>query len=393
MSSLVAFISEGILHTLSAADTKPAVVSSPYVEQLIERAERDRERNSWKQSSSGWNFALAAGAPPWAFEGQDSNRVARFIAVAPAGEGNLVYALQTSTTTGLFARDFIRDEERRIFHKMETRAGDIALHPASGRIALTIVHPDGTSHLGLTSSNGGGIQQITEGDCFDAAPCWHPSSSAQKNGTVLYHSSGVGRDRQGMFSHLGPCCIMRLDLDTDTHETLVESGDVDCLCPKVGPDNSLYFIQRPYMPFGKPPGVFSQIKDVALMPFRMVEGMALYYRMFADMMKGRPHTPVAGPYRKPPEQTHMHLWGRFVELERLNPRDKTQELRVPASWQLVRRDSAGQQTVVRDRVACFDIARDGTLVTTDGASIISIDPTGAEKVLHKSRFIEKVIAH
>ncbi|HLP83987.1 MAG TPA: hypothetical protein VK157_06520, partial [Phycisphaerales bacterium] len=318
MGRRVAFIAEGVLQLVG--DGPPVVVSSEYVRQFLERTEREREQNTWKQQSMGWNLGAGSMMPMSGVTPEVGVRMVRFTAVSAGTTGTLLYSLQTDLAGGLFSLDVAKDEERRIFHRMETRTSDVTQHPSTGKIAMSLQRPDGTAHIGVTGPTGGGLRQVTEGDAFDGAPAWVMSKQAgeqvSEHGVIVYHSAGCSRDAMGMCTHYGPSAIMRLDLDRDVHETLAEHAQFDYLSPRVMRDGSLLCIRRPYKPFADPPGVFSQIKNFVLMPFHIIEGIATFFRTYSDMMQGRPMRSAGGPARRGPNETQLWMWGRAVELER-----------------------------------------------------------------------------
>lgn len=349
---------------------EPRELDSPFVRGLLDRHERDRERSSWKEGSMGWNLraggmAAMPGLPGGARAG---SAPARFTAVAEGGRGELYYTIETSATGGLFHFEVASGDERRVFHKQQTRIGDLACHPATGMVALVLQKPDGSSHVGVMSALGGGVRELTEGDVQDGSPSWSPVGGPK--GTLVYHSAGFARADDGAFRGLGPSSILALDLDRDELTTVVEAKDVDCLAPRIAPDGSLYYIRRPYHPFGPPPGTWQVLKDVLLFPYRLGVSLVYFLHFMSLMTTQKPLITAGGPAREGPDRRQLMIWGRMVDAEKALADQKGQGAIVPRDWRLVRRDANGRETEIAQSVVAFDLPADGSIVWTNGSRVL-----------------------
>src|SRR5690349_8159302 len=88
----VAYLAEKKLYIAAAGSEKPALVESHFIEEMLDRRERNRQRHEWRQSGMAWNFrGMVPGTAPLT---SAASRPVRFECVAPArdGSGELIYA-------------------------------------------------------------------------------------------------------------------------------------------------------------------------------------------------------------------------------------------------------------------------------------------------------------
>ncbi|MFA6044871.1 MAG: hypothetical protein WC718_07795 [Phycisphaerales bacterium] len=383
-SPTVAFISGGKLFVASAS-APPAEVPSAFLQRMLDRIEQDRSRGAWKDDSFGWNFTARG---PMAKTGANLGREARFTSVALAAPGEVLYSLESDAAGGLFHMQVTSKDERRMFHKQDVRISDIAVHPVTGMIALSLRNVDGTSHLGLMNPTGGGLRPLTEGDVIDGAPSWSPSGGTR--GTLLYHSAGIARAPQGHFSAVGPNAVHELNLDTDELSTLLESETLDYLTPRKASDGSLYYIQRPYYPFGAPPSRLGILKDIILFPVRLGTAVVHFLNIFSVMFSRKPLITSGGPPREGLDQRQIMLWGKMMDAEKALRENRGEGGIVPKDWRLIRRDAAGKETTLSESVVAFDIAADGGVVWTNGSTIYHQANGAPRQEIASGKMIERL---
>src|SRR2546421_2895270 len=286
----VAYLAEGKLFT-AAAGSKPQVVESHFAQEMLDRRERNRQRNEWRDGGGmAWNFSgmvpgmrvpLTVGARPIRFE---------CLARARDGSGELLYALQTDAVGGLFYWEQRTGYERRLFHRAHFHARDVAVHPVDGTLAVAVRVDDGAVNLAVMKPDGRGMREITGGDSTDECPAWVPPapSSARDRHVLVYQSAGLGRGPHGMVVEQGPYAVFQLDTDGGDMQTLLESEEHDYLSPKVGADGSLYYITRPYQPRRPPVSGLKVAKDIALFPLRLVLAIVHFLDWFSMVFRRKP---------------------------------------------------------------------------------------------------------
>src|SRR5688572_23438970 len=102
----VAYLAEGKLYVHDGTSGASAsLVESPFVQGILDRVERSRERNDWKNQGMGWNLTPGQMMGMNAMGGlvpAETRRI-RFTGVASGGgAGQLLYALDTDHVGGLF---------------------------------------------------------------------------------------------------------------------------------------------------------------------------------------------------------------------------------------------------------------------------------------------------
>ncbi|MFI5381055.1 MAG: TolB family protein [Tepidisphaerales bacterium] len=380
----IAYLAEGKLYLKDAA-AAGQLIESDFARGILERLERDRGRHDWKQEGMAWNFGRGFGAMGPSAPPPEVRRIRISGLARSARAGHLLYALDTDYVGGLFEYELAGGYERRLFHRNQFRATDLASRAADGRIAMSLQSDADTAHIAVIGSEGKGLQQITEGDCVDESPAW---SLAQAS-VLVYQSAGVGRDERGFRRELGPYAIHCLDLDKGDMKVAAESAAHDLMSPRVGPDGSMYCIRRPYEP--RPPvSKRKLVLDVVLFPFRVVRAIVHFLNVFSIFFAKRPLMTAGGPDREGPDQRFVMLWGRMVEARKAAKAatGDAAEL-VSKDWELVKQTPDGSTQVLARAVVHYDLLPDGRLLYTTGGRVMLLDGTETTEVA-RGAMIERV---
>jgi hypothetical protein len=385
----MAFLAEGKLWIKSGA-LAPQLIESTFAQQQSARVAKEIERHGWRQRDS--EMGPFGGRLLWGKAGRVAHvRKCQITGLSRTPQANSVlYALDTGAVGGLFTYDLQEKYENRLFHKQEFRGNDLSHHPVKEVVALSLQLEDGTASIAIMQPGGRGLRAITEGDSLDQAPAWVPTPEDGGREVLVYQSAGIGRSANGLISGLGPYSIHRLDLDKGEMTTLLEDGRWDYLVPRVRIEERkevLYFIRRPYKAEGQ--GRMTPLRllgDIALFPFRLARAVFAFLNVMSLMFAHKPLTTAGGPKTDPYDTTLMQLHGRWIDAKKVQAAATSGQpvALVPASWELMKMDSAGKVTSLAKHVLAFDIGGDGTIAYTNGSEIFVV-PVGAEA--------ERVCAH
>lgn len=387
----VAYIADGKLFIYEhGRGIKP--VESPFVEKLLDRAQTERDRNSWKDDSVGWN-AAAGNRMPFGLKprADAATRRIEFTGLDRGNPGELVYALDTNVTAGLFRQSLEDHSELRMYHRQGFRARDLARHP-DGTLAMSLRNEDGTAHIAIMAAEGRGPRPCTEGDVVDE----HPSWIRGETGCIVYQSAGIGRNQQGMVVAYGPYSIVRMDMNSQNVETLMEDSRFDFLSPRVvagpqSPASTLYFIRRPYQ-IVPPVSLVRLLSDVLLFPYRVCRAIVHFLHFFSMVFARKPLITASGPPRQDVGQRYMMLWGKMIDAEEAMRNNRSGGALVPKNWELIKRDLAtGEEVAIANSVVSFDLDPNGEVVWSNGAAVFR-QPSGsaAEKLL-AAKMVERVV--
>src|SRR3954452_20883564 len=140
MVPTIAYLSDSKLYVKSPGEGAAKLVQSTFAQEMIDRSNRDRQRHDWKSNSAGWQSSargpmFLAGMGKM---GEEETRKILITGISRGGAANeLLYALETESVGGLFQYDTSVDEERRLFHRQQFRARDLARHPSEELVALS----------------------------------------------------------------------------------------------------------------------------------------------------------------------------------------------------------------------------------------------------------------
>jgi hypothetical protein len=377
----VAYISGGKL--FCKTDNGPErEIGSPYIQQVVDRLERSKERNAWKQGTS---FQVAANGGVRDFEGAGAG--IQFTSAIFHKERSLLYFLSDNAIGGLFSFDLDTGVELRLLHKQKLALSDLQVDASGSRIVASSVGPDGISNIATLDIEGNQFREMTAGDTVDAAPAWVPGEPD----TIVYQSAGLARSPQGYVAATGHTTIQKLNMRSGNIQAVLESSTHDFLHPRVSADGALHFIRRPYEVANYSAG--NVLLDTLLFPFRLLRAVFHYLNFFSLMYSRKPLTGAAGP-KVQADIKHIILKGRHIDAEKAlrqeNAINGVVSL-VPHSWELVRRTAQGQETVLATNVASYDLLADGSIIYSNGRAMFMLGHGNQSSVLLRADLIGDVV--
>ena len=391
MSSEVAYLSLGRLLVQSPGESAREV-ESLFARQTTERRERQRQARGWQETSGLWGNMAMEENPLEAMQANVAvRRPIRFSALtAGQNSGDVFYLLDLHGVSGLFRYNTSRDEETRLMHRNDFPARDLTYHAESESLAFSLPREDGTVGIVVGEKDGRFLRDITVGDSLDENAQWVPGEKRR----IVFQSAGFLRDHLGYQRGLSPYRIEQADLDAESFEVVLEESDFDLLHPRITDDGTLYFIRRPYRPQGSQRrSVGATLKDIALYPVRLLIGVHHFFNFFSMAFGGPPLTTSGGPKRhQTPEARFIMLSGQAIDLHKIQQKSTPEAPAglVPSDWQLVRRSSDGEETVLAEGVVHYDLNAAGDVVFTDGSVIRKISSDGKTNRIASDQLIERV---
>ncbi|ABW29362.1 TolB-like translocation protein [Acaryochloris marina] len=388
MSLNFAYLAGGKLH-LKLGDDPVRTIDSQFGQEVQDRTLKRQQRNAWKDKNP------MAGMIPQAFLQQmeamgEAKLPVAIRSVSPCSPGQLLYTLAVGDVTGVFTLDATQDQEQRLFHNSDFAVQHLNVHPQKDEFACTVMHKDGSANIAVMPIDGARPKEITAGDSIDLAPQW--LSGAQK--ALVFQSAGIARNSEGFVLEQSPFSIEKLDFQSGEMTTVAESDQFDLLAPKMVADGSLYYIRRPYQARQKRLNILTLLKDILLMPFRLIQAIYEWLNVFTQTYTGKPLVKPGQP--KIQAKQDLLIWGNIINTEaeaEKNRRfgDQDSPALVPRSWQLICQRSDGEVQVIGDGVISYDVDANGGVVYTNGSAIYATHPGGVPKRLLRDRPIEQVV--
>lgn len=381
-----AFVAQGRLYVQTSRGVRE--VPSQFGENIRRRETEIQQRNAWKMQGMGARFMGFAGRN--AAEADPAEMPIHVTSVAPGtGQEQILYTLETPVICGMLRSERFGEEEHRLWHSNERRIGDLCRHSSEARFACSVRNTNGTASIAAMNADGGGLEVFTEGDSVDAAPRWIPGSTSR----LVFQSAGLARGSEGIFCGIGPFAVHELDTATGHMEMIAESPECDMLAPQFDVAGILYFIRRPYDSGLNRPW-WQTLLDVLLLPVRLLQAFFGFLNFFSMLFTGKPLMTQAGGPRRQMDAGRMILWGNFVDAQKAIRRARGAEAPdlVPKSWELVRREPGGLETVLARSVISYDLQPDGSILYTNGSAIFRRSPDGSIEKLAKHSFIQQVVA-
>ena len=375
-----AYLSRGKLFIKSpSADTRE--VHSEYVQQLLDKREKNQRLHGWKQDTS---FGTSFVGGQMRQEANDSMSVEFTGLTFVPDENKLLYFIRDDAFGGLFEHDLESGKELRLVHRQNLEYEDLNFDSERNRLLCTTRHQNGIANLISMSRDGSEHRELTAGDSSDSSPCWVDEHR------VVYQSQGIARAEGGYIMAYGPASLQLLDLESSEIEPVLEDPAYDFLQPRVCSAGHLYYLRRPH----EAPryGGKNILVDILMFPFRLLRAIFHYLNFFSMMYTRKPLTGAGGPDMKI-DARELMLKGMRIDAERALKRERPVNgvpSLVPSSWQLVRRTPNGQETVLARHVAAFSISAGDSIVYTNGCGIFELTPNGSATIA-QDRVVQEVV--
>lgn len=376
----VAFVSNGkLFHKAPGKDVQQ--INSPYIQSILDKAERRNSLHSWKKGTSfepgftGRKGVVTTETAAMAFKSAD------FV-----DTDTIAYFLSDGHVGGLFEQNLLTGEEKRLLHQPGLDLDHFHYDPEGNRILCSSGSDSGIRNLSVFDRTNNDVTQYTEGDTIDSLPCRFPGEPQK----VVMQSAGIGRSEAGHFMAVGPAALNVLSTESGQLEPVVESDQYDYLQPQVHPNGDLYYIRRPYE---KPKiGTGTLFLDIVLFPFRVARAFFHYLNFFSLMYSKKPLTTAAGPEVQR-DRNEIIVQGKRIDAEKAQRKFgvvRGVPSLVPGSWKLISRNSHGQETEVASHVVSFDISSSGNIIYTNGFGVYQLS-AGNTELLFRDSLVEKLV--
>lgn len=383
MPTSVAYVSTGKLH-LKYDGAEPRGVECKFAHEVRERLLRVAQRHAWKTQGSGSKFMNLL---TWGEGAEDDEGIVMSVRSLTRGpdRGQVLFALGGRGVNGLFSFDPETLDERRVVHGADHLYDDLALDRARGLVACSTPKRDGSSSIAVMNPDATDYAELTEGDSLDFNPSWVPGERRE----LVFSSSGIARDGEGMPVGFAPTVIQRLDIDGGQMDIAAEEKDMDLLRPMMTADGTLYYIRRPHLTQHKP-SFWRANLDFVLFPIRLLFAFMRFLNYFTTRYSGKPLTTAGGAKHRRAEVKQMLVWENLIHAKE-DATDGEKESLVPSSWHLVRQRGMKTETVAKG-VSSYDVAEDGSIVYTNGGAIYQLAPDGTRTKVCDGQYISHVIA-
>jgi hypothetical protein len=376
-----AFAAGGRLH-VRLGGAAPRLLESAFAGTVRDRAQEIHRRHSWKGEGSQGGFgAIAWGRQP---SGPPSVE-ARVTGLTRGPAEELLYALEVDRLTAVCACDARSGSERRLLHGSKTRIRDLSARPDRDEVACSLLHPDGTASIALMSREAADLRQVTEGESLDLFPAWADDGTPR----IVYQSSGLGRDAAGRPAGFGRFEIHALDLQRGQVETLAADPAADLERPRIGRDGALHYLCRPHG--GARASVPALLKDLVLLPPRLIYALFQYLNFFSARYTGKPLTTTGGPQGQPGDLRRMLQWANLADAQQ-QAQDTEEPGGVPRSHRLLRVRGSAPAEALAQGVACYELAPDGSILYATGSGVHRLGQDGRSERLCDAAGVEALVA-
>jgi hypothetical protein len=293
-----------------------------------------------------------------------------------------------SASSGLFRYNLETKDEMRLFHRQDFDGCGLSCHRPTAQVVISSRNDDKLGKLEIYEEATRRRQRLTDGEGHDSNPAQDPNAPH----LVYFQSSGVARDERGFIVAFGPAAINRIDTTTGAMEAIAEDPQWDYLQPKIDAAGNLHYIRRPHgdrddLSFGQ------KLKGFVMLPFHIAAAIFGFMEAFTHLFGKRSLRPAGAAKDMPMARNRYATFhDTTIALEKVLDKkgqiDESQHL-VPATWELIRRDKHGEETVLASHVVAYDLGANGELLYSDGLRIWQGGPSPQK--LFQGKIVQSVV--
>lgn len=367
---------------LALSDGTPNLRDSDYITNYYAVTQKSNDSLEWKTSGYGAAFRGET------HSARGEEKVEAYInSVACISDNEALYSFSVNNMSGLYKKNFTleKDSEAHVIHSNTTEFLGVDYNEQTESAVASIKTDAVCANIALIDVKSGDYRAVTGGDSKDS----NPSYSVFKPNTVLYDTSGVGRDYGGSFVKYAPAKIAALDLDGMNIKELYGDDKYSYVCPKDDKSGNLYCIRRPVKE-KKKRNIFI---DILLIPWRILQAVYYFLESFVMLFTGKTFTektenPTKGRSRS---SRQIIIDGNLIEADKEFKRNQRNKDKlagfVPLSWQLIKISGEGVD-VIKKGISSFDIEDDGAIVCANGRHILRIKDGKTEKTADGSAILK-----
>lgn len=355
---------------------------SDYIVNFTNVTRQSNDSQQWKKSGYGAAFRGEV-------QSGGGERVDAYInSLAFVKDEEALYTFSVNDMSGMYKKNFSleKDSEAHVVHSNVTEFLGIDYNEKT-EVAITSIKNDAVkADLAVVDVKNGDYRAVTGGDSKDS----NPSFSAHKPNTVLYDTSGVGRDYGGRFVAYAPAAIASLDLNSMQITDIYGDENYSYICPKDDKDGNIYCIRRPVKDKKKR----NLFIDILLIPWRILQAIYYFLESFVMLFTGKTFTEKTENPTKGRERNSRQIIidGKRIEADKEFKRNQKNKDKlagfIPQSWQLVKLVSGGEAQTIKKGVSSFDILDDGSIVCCNGRHVMLVKDGKTEKIASGSAILQ-----
>lgn len=382
MSRRLIYVREGRMFFTDG--TEEVELPSETLRHVIQATKERAQSKEWKSRGSGAVF-LADHREPSAEEAV--SQIQSRIYSATYDRGAVYYAMTVDESSGIYRKDpSDLSHEGIVLSDQYMRFEEFHLVGEEEKLLYTASEA-GEKHIGLLDLKSGQSTLLTEGNTRDSAPFWN-------HGKILFSSCGLAeyapsaqkddaQSKQGISSPLcGPAAICSLDPHSHEISQILGDSTHDYLHPAADDQGRLLCIRRPYQAQGKSLSVGGCFTDVILFLPRLLWSFVQFLSVFSTMFSGKSLTGSTDTKRVQKSQTELWIDGNRIQAEEEQKRNLRAGEKdpgiIPKTWELIRVEENGSQTVLAKGVCAF-LADGEDIYLSNGSAILRMNGTQTER--------------
>lgn len=372
-------ISEGELHLAeNIRDGKTKTVSCRRIDEYLETLRKMKQRDEWKTTGKGAKFM---GVEQREYGDETAHGEPLLRAAASCGE-KLIYSTFIDGMGGMYFKSTDSEEEQYIFANQELDLTGISCRDGKCAVSGAVGYHE--KHIYTADLENGRLNQITEGFTCET----HPYISACDSAIIYYTAMGYARDQHGNIMEKSPCSIDCYNGHTGVLETVVSDGGYDYIKPADDKDGNLYYIRRKYELTRKKNNL---LLDILLFPVRIIKAIGGFLSVFSMAFGGEP---LRTGGKNPAKQRTADERKIFVEGNIINAQKQSGENPdggiIPSGWVLIKRDTDGNEQIIKKGVMDYRIADSGEIIYSDGSHLGIIHADGKDSRICKIKLANSI---
>lgn len=362
-------------------------LTSEFIDQYCSNHKQIIQKNAWKSEGIGAKFRNDTAS----LSSEQVDKIYNTGAItglAPLNNDEIMFSVMVGDSSGIFKRSVAKKDsnnEGHIIHDKGKAFQDISINK-KGQIAFSVRSRSVEQNIAISEFDSPHFTELTEGESFDRNPFWHPEHSE----IFVYDSAPIGYAQNGI-PVIGPRSIMKMDLETNDIDDIIENINFDYFSPQIDEDDNLWCIRRPYKPIHNRASIF----DILLIPFRIGKAIFEAINSFTVNNTGEPLiTSGANPSKMKQAPEELFFEGKKINAQQnIDINSKSGEDfpgYIPKNWELIKITKEMKISVHAKGVCSFSLISNDNFIYSNGKFLFE-SKNGSINKIAESHMPTKII--
>ncbi len=339
----------------------PVRITCDRIRDYLKAIDDMKRRDEWKTTGKGAEFMQVTQ--------KEYDTDGAFLRSLSSDGERLIYGTFIDGVGGLYFKDPESGDETYIVANLSADPGKMSF--GNGKCCLEIGSGLFEKHLALLDTGNGGTNQLTEGLTSESNPF-----ISRKDPDIIYFTAmGYAQNGSGQIVEKSPCSVSAYSIKDGSLTDIISDPAYDYLKPSDDKNGDLFYIRRKYEPTRRKSNVGT---DILMFPVRIIKAIGGFLSLFSMRYGGEPlRTGGRNPAKsRTADERELFIEGNLIKAKKIAENEQSDEGIIPSEWELIRRSSDGDETVLARGVMDYQLLDSGIIIYSDGRFVKKLVPGG-----------------